>query len=258
MADRITIDLDKLIAGAQQARDALDRILAPSPLPEPAEEPLPPLIGIGGLKGHGKDAAADFLVEDHGYIKTFMSEPLTAALSLIGPRGPWVRLDFDIAPDILAGDCIRYVDLIERVGYTAAKEHRDAREYLQGLGTEVGRNMIHEQVWVEMAEKKIQSARTAGHPVVLTGVRYQNELELVRQLGGVTVWVERTSWPQKASHPLTEAIDAALEPQGDTTATHSSETSLTADDFEIHIENAGTLEDLRAKVSRFAEEIRED
>jgi hypothetical protein len=213
------------------------------------DKALPPLIGFGGLKRHGKDAAADMLVHNRGYVKTFMSEPLTAAVSLIGPRGPWVRLDFDVPTVGVEGDFIRYAHLVELVGYTAAKEHRDAREYLQGLGTEVGRNMIHEDIWTDMARKKIQEARAAGHPVVITGIRYQNEIDLVRELGGLTAWVERTSWPEKPSHPLTDAIDEALgTPQEDTTASHSSETSLKAEDFDVFIENGGTLLHLRDKM----------
>lgn len=255
---RISVDYDKLAEAAKTAHRALEGILFPTALPEASETVLPPLIGVGGLKEHGKDAFADFLVEDEGYFKTFFSEDLTAAVSKIGPRGPWVRLDFDIAPDILAGDFIRYVELIEIVGYTAAKEHRDVREYLQGLGTEVGRNMIHEDVWVDMVTKKIHAARAAGTPVVLTGVRYPNEIELVRSLGGITVWVERTTWPVKVSHPLTEAIDAALEPQQDTTATHSSETSLSAEDFDVFIENDSTLDALRRKASQLAAEVEDD
>lgn len=259
---RISVDYDKLAEAAKTAHRALEGILFPDAAESHAEKPLPPLVGIGGLKEHGKDAFADYLVEDHGYIKTFMSEPLTAAVSLIGPRGPWVHLDFDIrradgSRIAEQGDFIRYADLVEAVGYTAAKEHRDAREYLQGLGTEVGRNMIHEDVWVDMAKKKIQEARAAGKPVCITGIRYQNEIDLVRELEGLTVWVERTVWPVKASHPLTEAIDAALGEQKaqDTTATHSSETSLSAEDFDVFIENGGTLDDLRDNASRFVAEL---
>jgi hypothetical protein len=219
---------------------------------------LPPLIAFGGKKEHGKDAAADMLVHHRQYVKTFMSEPLTAAVSLIGPRGPWVRLDHDELGYAGAGEFVRYADLVEAVGYTQAKEHRDAREYLQGLGTEVGRKMFHEDVWVDIAREKIQQARAAGSPVCITGIRYQNELELVHSLGGHTVWVERTSWPEKPAHPLTEAIDAALGEQEDTTATHSSETSLSAEDFDIFLENAGTLKHLQVNVLALHTELTQD
>jgi hypothetical protein len=257
---RIEIDFQRMREAAQQAREHLDRILAPLPVPEYPGDPiefrdLPPLLGIGGLKRHGKDTFADFLVEDHGYTKTFMSEPLTAAVSLIGPRGPWVRLDFPEAGAGDAGEFIRYADLVEAVGYTQAKEHRDAREYLQGLGTEVGRNMIGESTWTDIAEEKIREARAAGHPVVITGIRYENEIELVRRLGGYTVWVERSALPAPVAHPLTDAIDAALEPVEDTTATHTSETSLLAEDFDIFIDNDSTLEALRAQAARLHAEI---
>lgn len=214
-----------------------------------------PIIGIGGWMTAGKDALADFLVTDYGYGKTFMSEPLTAAVSLIGPRGPWVRLDQDIQepdeaarmqnpgmdvgdwelfPTLLktrhAGEFVRYADLVESVGYTAAKEHRDAREYLQGLGTEVGRNMMGEDVWAKLAGYKIQDLHKLG-PVVITGIRYQNELDMLHELGGAGVWISRAglSAPQ---------------------STHTSETSLGPEDFDLIVHNDGDLEnDLRREAT---------
>lgn len=258
--DSFMRDSMNLADRARKAQEAVRRILTPLPVPEypgdsrewepPAEAALPPLVGMGGLKGHGKDAFADYLAQDHGYFKTFMSEPLTQALSLIGPRGPWVRLDFDVPGGARAGEFIRYAALVELVGYTDAKKHRDAREYLQGLGTEVGRNMIGESTWTDIALEKIRTARAAGHPVVITGIRYPNELELIRGLGGLNVWIDR---PQQApqAHPLTDAIDEALGIK-DSTETHSSETTLSAEDFDAVIENYGSLDDLRATAQRFA------
>ena len=142
------------------------------------------------------------------------------------------------------------------MGYTDAKKHRDAREYLQGLGTEVGRNMIGESTWTDIALEKIRTARAAGHPVVITGIRYPNELELIRSLGGLNVWIDR---PQQAPerHPLTDAIDEALGIK-DSTETHSSETTLSVEDFDAVVENHGSLGDLRETAQRFALELAEE
>lgn len=244
--DSFMRDAINLADRARRAQQAVDEILN-----RPSAD-LPPLVGMGGLKGHGKDAFADFLVEDHGYFKTFMSEPLTQALSLVGPRGPWVRLDFDVY-GAQAGEFIRYASLVELVGYTEAKKHKDAREYLQGLGTEVGRNMLGENVWTDIALEKIRAARAAGHPVVITGIRYANELELIRELGGWSVWIDRPL-PTPERHPLTDAIDEALGIKS-TTETHSSETSLSAEDFDIVVENDSTLQALREQARSFVLEL---
>ncbi|WNN95172.1 deoxynucleoside monophosphate kinase [Microbacterium phage Magritte] len=191
-----------------------------------------PLIGIGGWKTSGKDRLADFLVEDHGYGKTFMSEPLLEAVLALHPDGgPWVRLDRDVtAPPLRAvtwnkDEFVRFGELVEKVGYTATKEHADARLYLQGLGTEVGRRMFGEDVWTDIARRKLEALHAKGHAVI-TGLRYPNELDMVKSLGGVTVWVARPG------------LDAPND-------THTSETSLSMMDFDILVDNDGTLRDLR-------------
>lgn len=191
-----------------------------------------PLIGIGGWMTSGKDRLADFLVEDFAYGKTFMSEPLLEAVLALHPDGgPWVRLDRSVTvPPLRAvtwgpGEYVRFGELVEKVGYTATKEHADARAYLQGLGTEVGRKMFGEDVWTDIARRKLEALHAKG-PAVITGLRYQNELDMVRGLGGVTVWVSRPG----LSAPSSE---------------HTSETSLGADDFDMVLENDGTLRDLR-------------
>lgn len=266
----ITIDLEAMVEAANRFRDAVDHILAPAPAPDRAkapEEPLPPLVGMGGPKEHGKSTFARFLVQDHGYFETYMAEPLNEALRLVGPEGPWVKLDKDVhGPKPVqffpAGSFMRLAELQDWIGYDASKAvSRDVREYLQGLGTEVGRNMLGETVWLDIAKEKILQARAAGSPVVITGIRYQNELELIRELGGLSAWIERP-YTAPEPHPLTDAIDAAIAeefdlalPAPDTTATHSSETSLTAEDFDVFIDNMGTLDQLRAMASALHHEI---
>lgn len=281
-----TVDFGALKPVLEAVRDAVRDLFQPLPTPEypgdprewqkPSRDSQVPLIGIGGLKGHGKDAFADALVAHSGYVKTFMSEPLDAALRTLNPiismprvYGEDEKQEISLSLGIPHREeaefhrIERYTDVVDRLGYTAAKEILEVRRLLQAMGTEVGRNMFGESVWVDIAREKILESRAAGTPVVITGIRYQNEIDLVRELGGYTVWVERTVWPVKEPHPLTDAIDAALqspeEPQGvaqDTTAAHSSETSLHAEDFDIFIENDSTLQDLEAQAVRLAEEIR--
>jgi len=185
----------------------------------------------------GKDRLADFLVEDHGYGKTFMSEPLLEAVLALHPAGgPWVRIDRPVSvPPLRAvtwttGEFVRFGELVEKIGYTATKEHADARAYLQGLGTEVGRKMFGENVWTDIARRKLEALHDQG-PAVITGLRYPNELEMVRSLGGTTVWVSRPG----LSAPRSE---------------HTSETSLDAEDFDLVVYNDGTLEDLRHEAAR--------
>jgi hypothetical protein len=178
---------------------------------------MPALIGIGGALAAGKDTVADHLVAKHGWKKHWMSEPLNDALLTLNPV---IEIDNDHFK-------VRYARLVSEVGYTAAKEHPEVRRLLQVLGTEVGRNMIGEDTWVDIAGRKIDDSRLAERrDVIITGVRFKNELTMIKQRGGILLYVDR---PGRSS-----TVHAA----------HASENSLTKDDFDVVVDNIGTLENL--------------
>lgn len=191
-------------------------------------EPRPIVIGLGGYQEHGKDALADILVERHGFMKFGMSDAINEILMVLNP---WVDL---------AGARVRYADVIESVGYTEAKKHPEIRRLLRTLGTEVGRDMIDPDIWVNIAGKKIRAALHDGASgVVVTGIRNGgNEIGLIRMYGGTTAWVDRPG------HPIPDT-------------THASENTLGPDDFERRVINDGTLEDLKMAADMLVGGIRE-
>lgn len=191
---------------------------------------LAPLIGLGGKLRAGKDAVGDYLEEHHGYTKLGMSDALNEALLALNPYIPLVEL---------GGQSVRYRDLHDRVGYVEAKKHPEVRRLLQILGTEVGREMIDPDVWVNIAVRRITELRQAGVPVVITAVRFPNEVEMIRRLGGTTVWIERPT-------------EARTDAQGDI-LTHASETSVSEELFDTVIHNDSTLDRLYGLVETFLE-----
>lgn len=200
------------------------------------------LIGLGGLLRSGKDALADYLVEHHGYVKMGMSDALNEALLALNP---WIPVDQPIShpmvPVVLLHPGVhRYQDLHDAVGYVEAKKNPEVRRLLQVLGTEVGREMIHPDVWVNAAEKKIRGHWEAGRPVVITAMRFPNEIAMLDRLGGLSVWVDRDEELRLAG---SEAVPTA----------HASENSVTRDMFRVQIQNNGTLEELHAVARRLAE-----
>ncbi len=202
------------------------------------------IVGIGGKLASGKDAISDRLVEQHGWVKFGMSDALGEALYTLNP---WIPVGIPMKKDrkhMLARlvervrsreeftAVIRYKELFDDVGYVKAKENDEVRRLLQVLGTEVGRKQISESIWTDIAARKVREAAAAGAPgVILTGVRFPNELEMIEDdLEGETWWVHR---------PITNNNE---------TAGHASENSVSAVDFELTIYNDGTLDDLYAKV----------
>lgn len=99
------------------------------------------------------------------------------------------------------------------------------RLILQLLGTEGGRDVIHPNIWVNATLGKLRES----DQVIVTDVRFPNEVEGIKKRDGIVVRVIR---PDKVS-----------------TSTHPSETSLNDyNDWDYVIINDGTLDDLEKKV----------
>lgn len=104
------------------------------------------------------------------------------------------------------------------------------RLVLQLLGTEGGRDVIHPNIWVNATLGDL----TENDRVIVTDVRFPNEVEGIKSRNGIVVRVIR---PSKVS-----------------TSTHPSETSLNDfKDWDYVIINDGTLEDLEEKVIEMLE-----
>lgn len=97
------------------------------------------------------------------------------------------------------------------------------REFLQQLGTEVMRNLLHENVWVNAAMSDIDDKN-----VIFTDVRFPNEAQAIKDKGGVIIRINR--YPPGCSSKLMDE--------------HESEKALDDWKFDHVIYNVGTLEDL--------------
>lgn len=123
--------------------------------------------------------------------------------------------------------------------------HMTPRLLLQLLGTDCGRKIIHNNIWVNalMSEYKQTDYRSFGDPDdsnivmpdwVITDVRFPNEANSIKEKGGVNIRVNRPNM-----------FDAAIK---STKIEHESETALDYYKFDYVIENNGTIEDLIIKV----------
>ena len=173
------------------------------------------LVGLGGYAYAGKDAVADVL-EDHGWFRTYMSSPLERALVTLNP---FIEYDRGFFPT-------RYAEFHKQVGYSKSKRHPEVRRLLQSLGTEVGRDILGKDVWLNAVFKQVEEAKP--RPAAVTGIRYHNELDRIRSEGGVAVWVSRPGYG-----PING---------------HSSDNTLGPQDFDLVLHNNGTLDDLAQTV----------
>lgn len=174
------------------------------------------LIGLSGWARSGKDTAAEYLVEQKGFTRVAFADPLREALYRLNPL---------IEVQGFPGARLRQmVDLAGWDELKAASE--DVRGLLQRMGTEVGREMIRDSIWVDLAMKKADSLDF----VVITDVRYPNEAEAIRDRGGILWRIQRPYLGPANTHP--------------------SETALDEYKFDAVVENNGFVEDLHEKIDK--------
>ena len=173
---------------------------SPENLHRPSELEPTPLVGFVGLKRSGKDTAAQALV-DRGWTRMAFADPLKEMSMKL--RGVWVQVPAGVELDAVipsvgggllgrGGGFAQYHYVVDALGMEKAKDLvPDVRTLLQTLGTDCVRGTFGSTAWVELAEQNIHEALTRGESVAVTDVRFDEELDLVRRLGGITIGVWR-------------------------------------------------------------------
>ena len=77
------------------------------------------------------------------------------------------------------------------------------REILQKFGTESIRNVFGEDHWVRLMEKKLQESTV---DTVLTDVRFDNEIEMIRRFGGKIIGIVRTEDQPTVQYHVSEEM----------------------------------------------------
>lgn len=152
------------------------------------------IIGLVGYARSGKDTVANYLVEEHGYLRQAFADPMREAL---------LRLD----PRINVGEMrgVSLSEALKNLGWEALKEHSDdVRHLLQRMGTEVGRQMFGEDVWVN----KAMSITSHVDNVVFSDVRFTNEADAILRVGGRLWKITRPGVGPVNSHVSDSAMDA--------------------------------------------------
>ena len=143
------------------------------------------IVGICGAIGSGKDTVAQYICDSREYVRVSMAAALKDAAAVVFG---WDR-------DMLEG---------------LTQEHRAQREQpdpfwaeklgipgfsprmaLQIVGTDLFRDHFHPEIWVFAAERKIMQATN----VVISDIRFPNEIEMIRRHGGQIWHVRRGDDP---------------------------------------------------------------
>lgn len=146
------------------------------------------LIGIAGRAGSGKDTAGSHLVEQHGFQQYAFADPIRAMLGALGAFP---------AADLINRDTKEVV-----IGWLG----KSPRQMAQTLGTEWGRELVHPQLWILMAQRRWDAAKLAGHSLVITDVRFANEADWIRSQGGQVMGLNRPGVEVVSTH-VSEQFD---------------------------------------------------
>lgn len=143
------------------------------------------LIGIIGNIGSGKSTVSKYLVDNYDYEEYSFASPI---------KNIAINMGFDY--NQVYGSQINKLELNKYWGISG-------REFMQKIGTEFGRNIIHDilpnmnigksnSLWVKIFEIKYENhINTNNKPVVVSDCRFENEIQSIRDRGGYIIKIVR-------------------------------------------------------------------
>jgi hypothetical protein len=139
----------------------------------------PLIIGIGGYAGAGKDTAASYLVEKHGFEQRAFAAKVRQVAKLFGDN---YRIQTSVCMAPSYNEVLR-----DAGGYEQAKrQHPAIREYLVKIGHGV-RQILGDSLWRDQVLETIAE----DDCVVISDCRYENEAQAVLDRDGIVVWLDR-------------------------------------------------------------------
>ena len=175
------------------------------------------IIGLSGYARSGKDEAA-IALKELGFYRVAFADKLREVLYALDPIvNPTPEKYF-----VSTKEPIRLSGVIDDYGWGGYKETRysdEIRRLLQRLGTEAGRQTLWDSIWVDAAF----NGAPPDANIVVTDCRFPNEAEAIVERGG-EVW--------RITKPGVGPANS-----------HASETGLDDWNFDVKVNNEGTLEE---------------
>lgn len=174
-----------------------------NPQPNATMASLPKLIGLGYRARAGKDTVGAILEQSFGYESVAFADKLK-------------EMCYSLTDSLDADD--EFKENVQLCGLTG-------RQLLIAVGKAL-REHVSPSVWIEAAD--LPGALEYYDRVVVTDVRFPNEADKIKELGGVLIEIRRPGLPEDMDE--TETAGAAIK-------------------WDHTIVNAGTLEDLEVMVA---------
>jgi predicted AAA+ superfamily ATPase len=137
-----------------------------------SEIKLPPIVGITGCARSGKDTFCRLSAE------VFKKEKDKNI----------VRAGF---ADAVKGDLHQL--LVKNVGISAYTNVDEEKELIRPLLVEYGTNLkrrLNPNCWIERMQPNLDLAKHLNSTLMITDVRYENEIDFIEEKGGVIVYID--------------------------------------------------------------------
>lgn len=206
------------------------------------------IVGFVGLIGSGKDTAADYLVNFRQFKRDSFASTLKDAVSVVFG---WDR-------EMLEGRTSHSRAWREQVDIWWANRlgiaNLTPRWVLQYWGTDVLRESFHDDIWIASLENKM---RKTLDNIVISDVRFPNELAAIKNAGGIVVRIKRgdnPKWFHAAeiyNNSSSSELDRIAAKQVlEEANVHASEYSWVGSEIDYEIYNDSTIDSLYRQIER--------
>lgn len=209
------------------------------------------IISLTGNTGVGKDTMADYLVSKYGFVKVSMADPFKRIAKEV----------YEFSDEQLWGPA-QARNLPDKRYKRPDGAYLTARVVLQLLGNELSR-LAYPETWIVYMKRVIQKIEAGAFysekqgayevpgkksdysGIVVGSCRFRNEIQAIKDMGGITVRLQRPALPQEGF--LATGIQNH--------ATETEQLSLPDDFFDVVLEVPEGLESFYAAIDQWVKTL---
>jgi hypothetical protein len=201
------------------------------------------IVGLLGFINSGKGTVASQLVNEYNFRQDSFASSLKDACAVM----------FDWPRHLLEGDTTESREWREIVDPWWSEKlgisNFSPRYALQIMGTDVLRNNFHQDLWFITVENRIR--KNPNQNVVISDVRFPNEIKFIQEQGGslvrinrgpAPVWYETALLANKGNSLAKEAMTKTY------SSAHFSEWAWVGSKIDYELNNDGSLDFLKGQV----------
>jgi hypothetical protein len=205
------------------------------------------IVGLVGFIGAGKGTVADLLVERHNFFKeSFANSVKDSCAAVFG----WDRA-------MLEGDTPEsraWREQPDKWWSDKFGKEFSPRLALQLMGTEAGRDVFHPDLWVHTVLRRCEQAPYNNY--VIADVRFPNEINAIKDSGGVVIRVRRGDDPEWYTLARECNVYNKLDIMRNAyPEVHFSEWAWIGAHYDIVMDNNCSLDELKIRVDKIVDSL---